>query len=163
MESRFSNSSLLGPGRTCLHLCICPRAGGNNLCRSQQSEVKSRGGRQQHEVVLGRSRRYAALPSRSFPASISNWATPPFPALATLSLSSAGRVRRGVQEEAESAYIRQVANNLNTLCEGDGGERVPPEECTCDNVPAMTTKGPYDLDNIFDLLIELFGCGPGGL
>ena len=75
--------------------------------------------------------------------------------------SAAGRVRRGVSEEAESAYISQVANNLNTLCEGEDGERVPPEYCNCDNAPGKTTKGPYDLDDVFNLIFELFGCGPG--
>ena len=70
--------------------------------------------------------------------------------------SAAGRVRRGVTQEAESAYISQVANNLNTLCDGS-----PPEYCNCDNAPGKTTKGPYDLDDVFNLIFELFGCGPG--
>lgn len=70
--------------------------------------------------------------------------------------SVAGRVRRGTEQEAESAYISQVANTLNTLCDGS-----PPEYCNCDNAPGKTTKGPYDLDDVFNLIFELFGCGPG--
>lgn len=73
----------------------------------------------------------------------------------------AGRLRRGIREEAETAYITQVANNLNSLCEGADGNRVPPEYCTCDNAPGKTTKGPYDIDDVFNLIFELFGCGPG--
>jgi len=75
--------------------------------------------------------------------------------------SAAGRVRRGVSEEAESAYISQVATNLNTLCEGSDGKRVPPEYCNCDNAPGKKTTGPYDLGDVFNLIFELFGCGPG--
>ena len=82
--------------------------------------------------------------------------------LAVLSASTQGaRLRRGTNEEAETAYITQVANNLNTLCEGADGSRVPPEYCTCDNAPGKTTKGPYDLNDVFNLIFELFGCGPG--
>ena len=82
--------------------------------------------------------------------------------MAVLSPSTyAGRLRRGIREEAETAYITQVANNLNSLCEGADGNRVPPEYCTCDNAPGKTTKGPYDIDDVFNLIFELFGCGPG--
>merc|ERR1712027_132520 len=45
---------------------------------------------------------------------------------------------------------------LNTLCDGS-----PPEYCNCDNAPGKTPKVPYDLDDVFNLIFELFGCGPG--
>jgi len=68
---------------------------------------------------------------------------------------SEGRARRNA-EEAETAYIKQVATGLNTLCDG-----APPEYCTCDNNPGKTTKGPYDLKDVLNLIITIFGCGPG--